>query len=128
MSIEKPLFGRGADFASRRKKKQGAGFVDAGRQGPPHHAFGQHRFAPTQDLVAPAHVCRRAFRPGKGASRPPRCILRYRLAQLQALHLQQRHSTHAHSIHLQQAQALFSTLAAFMTFSSIYGGMPLSED
>jgi len=54
--------------------------------------------------------------------------LRHRLAQLQALHLQQRHSTHAHSMHLQQAQALFSTLAAFMTFSSIYGGMPLSED
>jgi len=100
-----------------------------GRQGPPHPAFGLHRFAPTQDLVATARVCRRAFRPGKkGASRPPRCILRHRLAQLQALHLQQRHSTHAHSMHLQQAQALFSTLAAFMTFSSIYGGMPLSED
>jgi hypothetical protein len=41
--------------------------------------------------------------------------------------LQQRHSVHWHSTHLQQAQFFFSTLAVFMTFSWVDGGMPCDE-
>jgi hypothetical protein len=54
---------------------------------------------------------------GKGPFGPFR--FDYLPAQAHSLHLQQRHSEHLQSTHLQQAQVLFSTLAAFMTFSWI---------
>jgi hypothetical protein len=59
----------------------------------------------------------------KGAFRPL-SYFAYLPAQPQLPHLQQRHSTHLQSTHLQQAQAFVSTLAAFMVVLLDDGGMP----